>query len=254
MRHKLFMTWAQLSALEAKPEFKGIFITFRDPFHLQINARTWMAKLNEYHISAPINEIQMDSYIHVCISTKEHLYFIPSYPNTCNSVKHFFCGTFSQREKLFALHPEAWGVAIPVGVLGMQKHCFSWQAAVAKEFNRSQNICYGLVSFPGRTIQHCEANVRTWVYIGKLKGNQASGFSLNRNKSCFGEFVKEGQGGGQYWKDSCSGKWATSNDGKQGMHLCLGWFPCSSFSLLDESEFVSASCYTEKSNLNIDDC
>lgn len=36
--------------------------------------------------------------------------------------------------------------------------------------------------------------MRTRVYIGKLKGNQASSFSLNRNKSSFGAFEEKGWG------------------------------------------------------------
>lgn len=91
------------------------------------------------------------------------------------------------------------------GFLGMQKHCFSWQAAVTKEFNRSQNICYGLISFPGRTVQHCKANVRTWVYIGKLKGNQASGFFPQQKQEllwrvCEKKKKNMGWGGGLHWK------------------------------------------------------
>lgn len=36
--------------------------------------------------------------------------------------------------------------------------------------------------------------MRTSVYIGKLKGNQASSFSLNRNKSSLGAFGEKGGG------------------------------------------------------------
>lgn len=169
---------------------QGHLITFKGLFHLQINARTRMAWLNEDHISAPINETQMDLYMYVYLQ-KNTFYFNPSYPNTCNSVKHFFCGTFLSQSGSLPFIQKLEELPSQRGLLGMQKHCFSWHAAVIKEFNRSQNICYGLISFPGRTIQHCKANVRTWVYIGKLKGNQASGFSLNRNKSCFGEFGRK---------------------------------------------------------------
>lgn len=103
---------------------------------------------------------------------------------------------FNQREKLFALQPEAQGVTIPGGFWERKHTATAGKPLFAKEFNRSQNICYGLISFPGRNVQHCKANVRTSVYIGKLKGNQASSFSLNRNKSSFGAFGEKGEGGG----------------------------------------------------------
>lgn len=109
----------------------------------------------------------MDLYI----STKENLHFNPFYPNTFfMSVTHFSF-FFSQREKLFTLHPEVQGVTIPGGFWERKHTAAVGKPPFAKEFNRSQNICYGLISFPGRNVQHCKANVRTRVYIGKLKGN-----------------------------------------------------------------------------------
>ncbi len=105
---------------------------------------------------------------------------------------------FNQREKLFTLHPEARGVTIPGGFLSgnANTQLLLAKPLFAKEFNRSQNIGYGLISFPGRNVQHCKANVRTSVYIGKLKGNHVSRFSLNRNKSCLGASGEQGGGAG----------------------------------------------------------
>lgn len=142
----------------------------------------------------------MDLYI----STKENLFFNPSYPNTYATlydiVAVFFL-YFKQREKLFALRPEAQGDTIPGGFWERKHAATVGKPLFVKEFNRSQNICYGLISFPGRNVQHCKANVRTSVYIGKLKGNQASSFSLKRNKSSF-----LGQGGVERKREGINGQ------------------------------------------------
>lgn len=95
---------------------------------------------------------------------------------------------------MFALHPEVQGVTIPGGFWECKHTAAVGKPPFTKEFNRSQNICYGLISFPGRNVQHCKANVRTHVYIGKLKGNQASNISLNRNKSGIGALREKGGG------------------------------------------------------------
>ena len=126
------------------------------------------------------------------ISTKENVHFSPFYPNTYATLYNISFTAFSIKEKLFGPCPEAQALSIPGGFWERKYTATVGKPQFAKEFNRSQNICYGLISFPGRNVQHCEANVRTCIYIGKLKGNQASSFSLNRHQSCFGACAEKG--------------------------------------------------------------
>ena len=51
--------------------------------------------------------------------------------------------------KVYALHPEAQRVSIPGGFWEPKHTATVGKPLIAKEFNRSQNICYGLISFPG---------------------------------------------------------------------------------------------------------
>lgn len=82
-----------------------------------------MVWLDQDHISIRTNEIQMDLYI----STEENLYLNPSYPNTyatLSDISFLFFYFSTQREILFAIYPEARGVAVPVGF------CYSCQVTV----------------------------------------------------------------------------------------------------------------------------
>lgn len=72
----------------------------------------------------------MDLYI----SAKENLHFNPSYPNTHGTlfdISFAFSPPFSIKEgNCSASVQKAQGVNHPRGFLGMQTHCYCWQAAV----------------------------------------------------------------------------------------------------------------------------
>lgn len=153
-----------------------------------------------------------------CVSTKENLRFNPSYANTYATLYgiSFFFFLLSIKERKCSPSIRRLRESHSRGVSGNPNTLLLLASRRSlKRFNRSQNICHRLISFPGWNVQPCKANVRTRIYIGKLKRNQASSFSLNRNKSSFGAFEEKGLvGGGKEgrakWSANVVGKHSTA--------------------------------------------
>ena len=139
------------------------------------------------------------------ISTKENLYFNPSYPNTpCNSVRHFFCPPFFS----FPVKGKNCSPSISIRKLGESaSQEVSGNAntplqlagrRALKSSTEAKTFVTDSFHFLVEMSQHCEANVRTCVYIGKLRGNRASSFPPPRTetRAAVELFRGKGDGGG----------------------------------------------------------